>query len=179
MHDGLLRLAGFLAPQVLPSAVFILAVACGEAGWSGELAKEKIILGFEKKELGQGDEVSREEKPGRESWFYLLDQPEGFDFAARFEWPGATNRAWTWRCRQGTHTEGEMALVATVGPPNPQAPKPTYQQTDFLSHYYPNLRANAEAYGLDPDRIAALQRDYDAKTAEMDLLYRAYERRLE
>ena len=105
-------------------------------------------MGFEKKELSQGDEVSREEKPGRESWFYLLEQPEGFDFAARFEWPGATNRAWTWRCRRGTHTEGEMALVATVGPPNPQALKPTYQQTDFLSHYYPNLRGNVEAYRL-------------------------------
>jgi hypothetical protein len=90
-----------------------------------------------------------EEKPGRESWFYLLEQPEGFDFAARFEWPGATNRAWTWRCRRGPHTEGEMALVARVGPPNPQGLKPTYRQTAFLSHYYPNLRNNFEASSPD------------------------------
>jgi len=31
----------------------------------------------------------------------------------------------------------------------------------------------------DPDRLAAVQRDYDAKTAELDLLYRAYERRMD
>ena len=37
---------------------------------------------------------------------------------------------------------------------------------------------DAEVY-KDPDRIAALQRDYDAKTAELKLLYRAYERRME
>jgi hypothetical protein len=63
-----------------------------EAGSSSELTKEKTILGFEEKELSQSDEVSREEKPGPESWFYLLGQPEGFEFAARFEWPSAANR---------------------------------------------------------------------------------------
>jgi hypothetical protein len=53
---------------------------------------EKLILGFEQTELNQGAYISREEKPDRESWFYLLEQSEGFDFAARFEWPGETNR---------------------------------------------------------------------------------------
>ncbi len=31
----------------------------------------------------------------------------------------------------------------------------------------------------DPDRIATVQRDYDTKTTELDLLYRAYERRMD
>ena len=145
MHPDLPRSIGLLIRRTLPAVVFVLAAASVEAGSSGE---EKIILGFEEKELSQNDEVSREEKPGRESWFYLLEQPQGFDFAARFEWPGATNRAWTWRCRRGTHTEGEMALVTTVGPPNPQGLKPTYQQSEFLSYYYPNLRDNFEAHRL-------------------------------
>ena len=74
---------------------------------------EKLIVGFEQAELDLGTHISREEKPGRESWFYLLERPEGFDFAARFEWPGETNRAWTWHCRPGAHTEGELALVTT------------------------------------------------------------------
>jgi len=133
---------------VIPAVVLCLAATAVQAGSSGEITEEKVILGFEEKELGRSDEVSREEKPGRESWFYLLEQPKGSDFAARFEWPGATNRAWTWRCRRGAHTEGEMALVATVGPPNPQGLKPTYRQTDFLSYYYPNLRGNFEAHHL-------------------------------
>ncbi len=38
-------------------------------------------------------------------------------------------------------------------------------------------RFGEEAVYKDPQKIAALQRDYDAKTAELDLLYRAYERR--
>ncbi|MHC4403379.1 MAG: hypothetical protein ACYTG0_27285 [Planctomycetota bacterium] len=96
--------------------------------------------------MTRGDDVSREEKPGRESWFYLLEQPEGFDFAARFEWPGATNRAWTWRCRPGPHTEGEMALAATVAPPNPRGVEATYRRTGFLSHFYPGIRDSFEAH---------------------------------
>ena len=132
----------------MPAVLLVLAATAAEAGSFDETTSETVILGFEEKELSQSDEVSREEKPGRENWFYLLEQPEGFDFAARFEWPGATNRAWTWRCRRGAHTEGEMALVATVGPPNPQGLESTYRQTDFLSHFYPNLRGNFEAHRL-------------------------------
>jgi len=101
---------------------------------------QKLIVGFEQAELSQGAHISREEKPGRESWFYLLEQPEGFDFAARFEWPGETNRAWTWHCRPGAHTEGELALVATVGPVNSEKQTATYRRTEFLSYFYPNIR---------------------------------------
>ncbi len=36
---------------------------------------------------------------------------------------------------------------------------------------------DAEVY-KDPARIAELQRDYTANTAELDLLYRAYDRRI-
>ena len=137
---------------IAPLCVLIMATVAISRGATAveasEPTEERTILGFEQKELSRSDEVSREEKPGRESWFYLLEQPEGFGFAARFEWPGATNRAWTWRCRRGPHTEGEMALVARVGPPNPQGLEPTYRQTAFLSHYYPNLRGNFEAHRL-------------------------------
>ncbi|MCK4293864.1 MAG: exo-alpha-sialidase [Planctomycetes bacterium] len=101
---------------------------------------QKLIVGFEQAELSRGAHISREEKPGRESWFYLLEQPEGFDFAARFEWPGETNRAWTWHCRPGAHTEGELALVATVGPVNSEKQTATYRRTEFLSCFYPNIR---------------------------------------
>ena len=101
---------------------------------------EKLILGFEQVELSRGAHISREEKPGRESWFYLLEHPEGFNFAARFEWPGATNRAWTWHCRRGEHTEGELALMATVAPTDREEQKATYRRTEFLSYFYPNIR---------------------------------------
>ena len=101
---------------------------------------EKLVLGFEQAELSQGAYISREEKPGRESWFYLLDQPDGFDFAARFEWPGGTNRAWTWHCRPGSHTEGDLALVADVAPTDQDKAAATYRQTEFLSFFYPNIR---------------------------------------
>lgn len=101
---------------------------------------EKLILGFEQGELSQGAYISHEEKPGRESWFYLLEQPEGFDFAARFEWPGATNRAWTWRCQPGAHTEGKLALVANVAPADHDTAKATYRRTEFLSYFYPNIQ---------------------------------------
>ncbi len=101
---------------------------------------EKLIVGFEQAELGRGAHISREEKPGRQSWFYLLERPEGFDFAARFEWPGGTNRAWTWRCRRGAHTEGELALVATVAPVDLEKQTAAYRRTDFLSYFYPNVR---------------------------------------
>jgi hypothetical protein len=101
---------------------------------------EKLILGFEQAELSQGAYISREEKPGRESWFYLLEQAEGFDFAARFEWPGETNRAWTWNCRPGAHTEGELALVVNVAPSDRDSQTATYRQTAFLSYFYPNIR---------------------------------------
>jgi len=101
---------------------------------------EKLILGFEQAELSRGAEISRQEKSGRDSWFYLLDRPEGFDFTARFEWPGASNRAWTWRCRPGEHTEGEMALVATVAPVDSNGQAATYRRTEYLSYFYPNLQ---------------------------------------
>ena len=35
---------------------------------------------------------------------------------------------------------------------------------------------DAEIY-RNPDHIGELQRDYDARTAELELLYRAYDRR--
>jgi hypothetical protein len=101
---------------------------------------QKLILGFEKLELSRGAYISQEEKPGRQSWFYLLEYPEGFDFAARFEWPGETNRAWTWHCRPGNHTEGEMALVTTVAPINTEKQTATYTRTEFLYYFYPNIR---------------------------------------
>ena len=148
MYDNLRFLMDLLVWPAVP--VVLLAVAAGavEAGRPGEVPAERLILGFEQAELARGDDVSRQEKPGRESWFYLLEQPEGFDFAARFEWPGATNRAWTWRCRPGAHTEGDLALVTTVGPANPRKLKAAYRQTDFLSHFYPNVRDNLEAHRL-------------------------------
>jgi hypothetical protein len=101
---------------------------------------EKLILGFEQEELGRGAHISQEEKPGRESWFYLLERPEGIDFAARFEWPGETNRAWTWHCRQGAHTEGELALVTTLESNEREQQTATYRRNDFLSYFYPNIR---------------------------------------
>jgi hypothetical protein len=101
---------------------------------------QKLILGFEQEELGRGAQISREEKPGRDSWFYLLERPEGFDFAARFEWPGEKNRAWTWHCRPGAHTEGELALFTTILPNDTEKQAATYHRTDFLSYYYPNVR---------------------------------------
>ena len=113
MHSELVRSIGLSIRRILPVVACDLATVVAATGSSSELTKEKTILGFEEEELGRSDEVSKQEKPGRESWFYLLEQPEGFDFAARFEWPGATNRAWTWRCRRGPHTEGEMALATT------------------------------------------------------------------
>jgi len=109
--------------------------------WSASSNQDqKLILGFEESELSRGAYISRQEKPGRESWFYLLEQSEGFDFAARFEWPGETNRAWTWHCRPGAHTEGELALVATVAPADRDKRTATYRQTEFLSYFYPNVR---------------------------------------
>jgi hypothetical protein len=101
---------------------------------------EKLILGFEKAELNKGAYISTEEKAGRESWFYLLEQSEGFDFAARFEWPGETNRAWTWHCRSGEHTQGDMALVVNIAPVDRDEAKATYRRTEFLSYFYPNIR---------------------------------------
>jgi hypothetical protein len=118
--------------------IFFFCAPCARSATSNQA--EKLILGFEEAELGRGAYVSREEKPGRESWFYLLEQPKGFDFAARFEWPGETNRAWTWYCRQGNHTEGEMALATTVAPINTEKQKATYTRTEFLSYFYPNIR---------------------------------------
>jgi len=101
---------------IVQVALCLLQASTARAFFSG--TAEKLILGFEQAELSQGACISREENPGRERWFYLLEKSEGCDFAARFEWPGATNRAWTWHCRPGTHTEGELALVATVTPIN-------------------------------------------------------------
>jgi hypothetical protein len=114
---------------------------CAPCAWSVPSNQaQKLILGFEEAELSRGAYISRQEKPGRESWFYLLEQPEGFNFAARFEWPGETNRAWTWHCRQGAHTEGDLALVTTVSPINTEKQTATYTRTEFLSYFYPNIR---------------------------------------
>jgi len=135
-------MAKFHVPVILLAVMSSWAEADSPSGRPAE----KLILGFEGAELACGSEVSREEKPGRDSWFYLLDQAKGFDFAARFEWPGATNRAWTWRCRPGEHTEGELALVTSVGPPNTRNRKATYQQTEFLSRFYPDTREGFEAH---------------------------------
>ncbi len=141
----------FVSPMArlyLPFLLLAAVAGVAEASPPPEAQPEKLILGFERAELARGVEVSREEKPGKESWFYLLDRREGFDFAARFEWPGATNRAWTWHCRPGEHTEGEMALVASIGPANPRNRKATYRQTEFLSRFYPDTREGFEAHRL-------------------------------
>ncbi len=92
----------------IQAGIFFSHVPCARSALSNQA--EKLILGFEQSELSRGAHISREEKPGRDSWFYLLERPEGFDFAARFEWPGETNRAWTWHCRQGAHTESELTV---------------------------------------------------------------------
>ena len=63
--------------------IFSLQVPCARSALSNQ--DEKLIVGFEQEELSRGSYISRQEKPGRESWFYLLERPEGFDFAARFE----------------------------------------------------------------------------------------------
>lgn len=123
---------------VVQADIFFLHIPCARSALSNRA--EKLIVGFEQAELSQGSYISHEEKPGRESWFYLLEHPEGFDFAARFEWPGETNRAWTWHCRQGEHTEGKLALVATVAPFDRDEQTATYRQTEFLSYFYPNIR---------------------------------------
>jgi len=123
---------------VVQADIFFLHIPCARSALSNRA--EKLIVGFEQAELSQGSYISHEEKPGRESWFYLLERPEGFDFAARFEWPGETNRAWTWQCRQGEHTEGKLALVATVAPIDRDEQTATYRQTEFLSYFYPNIR---------------------------------------
>jgi hypothetical protein len=138
-------------PVVLPRVLNVaLLVLCSVVAVAAEtdVAEPKLILGFEKAELSRGLPVSYEEKPGRDHWFFLLDRPEGFDFAARFEWPGEVNRAWTWRCRSGLHTEGKLALAATVGPVSRRPPGTAAPASGNLSHYYPNMRARAEAYSL-------------------------------
>jgi len=130
--------------------VLILVVLTGVLFLQTPLAQaasrpaEKLILGFEKEELIVGEAIAYDENPSR-CWFYLLDGTEGFDFAARFEWPGGKNRAWTWRCRQGEHTEGELALVTTARPANPKGLEASFVQTDFLSQYYPSARDRFEA----------------------------------
>jgi len=135
-------MAKFHVPVILLGVMSSWAEADSPSGKPAE----KLILGFEHAELTSGSDISREEKSGRDSWFYLLEQANGFDFAARFEWPGATNRAWTWRCRPGAHTEGELALVTSVGPPNTRNRKATYGQTEFLSRFYPDTREGFEAH---------------------------------
>ena len=139
-------LNGPMAKLHVPVILLAVMSSWAEADSPPGKPAEKLILGFERAELARGSDVSREEKPGRDSWFYLLEQAKGFDFAARFEWPGATNRAWTWRCRPGEHTEGELALVTSVGPPNTRNRKATYRQTEFLSRFYPDTRERFEAH---------------------------------
>ncbi len=136
--------------QTLLSTVLILVVLTGVLFLQTPLARaasrpaEKLILGFEKEELIVGEEIAYDENPSR-CWFYLLEGTEGFDFAARFEWPGGRNRAWTWLCRKGEHTEGELALVTTARPANPKGLEASFVQTDFLSQYYPSARDRFEA----------------------------------
>ena len=122
----------------IQAGMFLFYAPCAMSAPSNQ--SQKLILGFEETELSRGAHISRQEKPGRQSWFYLLERPEGFDFAARFEWPGGTNRAWTWHCRPGAHTEGELALVTTVAPVNTEKQTATYHRTEFLSYFYPNIR---------------------------------------
>ena len=109
---------------------------------------EKLILGFENGELGRTQFVGREVKRGRDSWFYLIERPGGFDFSARFEWPTETNTFWTWSCRSGEHTEGEMALAVGIGPANPYGQKFTFLRSEFLSRYYPSVWRSLEARPL-------------------------------
>jgi hypothetical protein len=122
----------------IQAGIFLFHAPCARSAHSNHA--QKLILGFEEAELSRGAHISRQEKPGRQSWFYLLERPEGFDFVARFEWPGGTNRAWTWHCRPGAHTEGELALVTTVAPVNTEKQTATYTRTEFLSYFYPNIR---------------------------------------
>ncbi len=100
-------------------AVILILGSGGSTGAPNDSADRKLVLGFEKEELVRLPDVVRGVKPGRESWFFLIELEDGFDFAARFEWPGATNRAWTWRCRRGKRTQGDTALVANEAPANP------------------------------------------------------------
>jgi len=122
----------------IQAGIFLFYAPCVWSAPSNQA--QKLILGFEEAELSRGAHISRQEKPGRQSWFYLLERPDGFDFAARFEWPGETNRVWTWHCRPGAHTEGELALVTTVAPVNTEKRTATYRRTKFLSYFYPNVR---------------------------------------
>ena len=61
--------------QLARIAIFLL-YAGFTSGVSSQPA-EKLILGFEETELKKGAYISTEEKAGRESWFYLLEQSEG------------------------------------------------------------------------------------------------------
>jgi len=140
--------AGALAGAILLAALPAAELGSQEATAPERAVIEKLILGFEKEQLARGQWIAPEVKTGRDCWFYLLDQPEGFDFAARFEWPGSTNRLWTWNCRPGEHTEGELALVSSAGKPNPYNRPPTFKQTEFLSHFYPALRSSFGAHLL-------------------------------
>jgi ATP-binding cassette, subfamily F, member 3 len=56
------------------------------------------------------------------------------------------------------------------------------QIEDMITTIERELKAMSESFGLpdyykNPEKLAELQIDFDAKTAELDLLYRAYERR--
>ncbi len=135
---GMSKIRTIMLILFVQTSMFFLQAPRAQSALSNR--EEKLILGFEQAELGRGTHISREEKPGRESWFYLLERPEGFDFAARFEWPGATNRAWTWHCRPGAHTEGELALVTTVAANEREKQTATYSRNDFHSYFYPNIR---------------------------------------
>ena len=127
---------------VVLAGVLFLYVPCARSAVS--IPAQKLILGFEKAELCVGEAIAYDENPSR-CWFYLLDGTEGFDFAARFEWPGGKNRAWTWLCRPGEHTEGDLALVTTAHPANPKGLEASFAQTEFLSQYYPSARDRFEA----------------------------------
>ncbi|MHC4739017.1 MAG: hypothetical protein ACYS9Y_08955, partial [Planctomycetota bacterium] len=134
-------LSTVLIPVVLAVVLFLYAPCSGSAD---SQPAEKVILGFEKAELSVGEAIAYDENSSR-SWFFLLDGTEGFEFAARFEWPGGKNRAWTWLCRPGEHTEGDLALVTTARPANPTRSEASFAQTEFLSQYYPSARNRFEA----------------------------------
>lgn len=129
---------------LVPAALVAIGGICWAAGATSGPA-EKLLLGFEEDELAATHFVGREVKKGRESWFYLIDKPGGFDFSARFEWPSEVNTFWSWPCRSGEHTEGKLAMVAAIGPANPDNQECTFERTDFLSRYYPSLRNSFQA----------------------------------
>ena len=65
LDSHLSRMATLQVPVILLAVMAGVAVAEPLPGAQAE----KLILGFERAELAGAGDVSREEKPGRESWF--------------------------------------------------------------------------------------------------------------